>query len=94
MSPEKVGIHCPTGLFSQQEAEIIFLTEKLNQAHTAAAKLPWAQDLMEAVATLLTCERYDEESMDCTLCRGFSELRSKAAELVVRAAHLHGHRGS
>jgi len=94
MSPgeERVGVHCPIGLFSEREAEILRLTGKINQARTAADKGPWARALMESVQVLLTCEHYDEKSTDCSLCRGFSELRYKTAELVVKAGHLHSRR--
>lgn len=95
MSPgeERAGIHCPIGLFSKKEDEIVRLTGKINQARTAADKCPWAQALMESVQVLLTCEHYDEKLTDCNLCRGVSELRYKTAELVVKAGHLHSRRG-
>jgi hypothetical protein len=82
------GIRCPIGLFPRQEAEIARLTQEINRAPTAAEKAPWAQALMEAVDVLLACERYDEESLDCRLCRNFSELRRKTAALVVKAGRL------
>jgi hypothetical protein len=81
----QASIHCPIGLFPRQEEEIARLTQEINQARTAAEKAPWAQELMEAVDVLLACEQYDEESMDCRLCRSFSELRRKTAMLVVKA---------
>lgn len=84
----RAGIRCPIDLFPRQEEEIARLTQEINQAQTAAEKTPWAQELMEAVDVLLACERYDEESMDCRLCRNFSGLRRKTAALVVKAGHL------
>ena len=82
------GIRCPIGLFPRQEAEIARLTQEINRAPTAADKAPWAQALMEAVDVLLACEQYDEQSLDCRLCRNFSELRRKTAALVVKAGRL------
>ena len=82
------GIRCPIGLFPRQEAEIARLTQEINRATTAADKAPWAQALMEAVDVLLACEQYDEQSLDCRLCRNFSELRRKTAALVVKAGRL------
>jgi Mor family transcriptional regulator len=84
----QASIHCPIGLFPGQEEEIGRLTQAINQARTAAEKAPWAQALIETVDVLLACEQYDEGSMDCGLCRNFSELRRKAAALVIKAGHL------
>lgn len=84
----QASIHCPIGLFPRQEEEIARLTQEINQARTAAEKAPCAQALIEAVDVLLTCEQYDEQSLDCRLCRNFSELRRKTAALVIKAGHL------
>jgi len=88
MGAGEARIHCPIGLFHKQEAEVARLTQAINQAHMATEKAPWAEALIEAVDVLLACERYDEESLDCRLCRNFSELRRKTAALVVKAGHL------
>ena len=37
---------------------------------------------------LLACEQYDEKSMDCRLCRNFSELRRKTAGLVAQVGRV------
>jgi hypothetical protein len=84
----QASIHCPIGLFPRQEEEIAHLTQEINQARTAAEKAPWAQALIEAVDVLLACEQYDEGSINCRLCRNFSELRRKTAALVIRASRL------
>ena len=84
----QANIYCPTGLFQRQKEEIARLTPEINQARTAAEKAPWAQALIEAVDVLLACEQYDEGSMDCGLCRNFSELRRKTAALVIKAERL------
>lgn len=85
---ETTSIHCPTGLYPRQEAEVARLTEAINRARTAVEKAPWAQRLIEAVDMLLACEQCDEKSMDCRLCRNFSALRRKTASLVVQAGRL------
>lgn len=85
----QTSIRCPIGLFPRQEEEIARLTREINQAQTAAEKAPWAQTLIETVDVLLACEQYDERSIDCRLCRDFSELRRKTAALVVKAGRLH-----
>jgi hypothetical protein len=84
----RASIQCPIGLFRRQEEEINRLAQEINQARTAAEKAPWAQALMEEVDVLLACEQYDEQSLDCRLCRNFSELRRKTAALVVKAGRL------
>jgi Mor family transcriptional regulator len=84
----QASIRCAIGLFPRQEAEIAQLTQAINRAPTAAEKAPWARELIEAVDVLLACERYDEGSVDCRLCRNFSELRRKTATLVVKAGRL------
>jgi len=90
----QASIHCPIGLFPRQEEEIAHLTEEINRAWTAAEKAPWAQALIEAVDMLLACEQYDEDSLDCRLCRNFSELRRKTAALVIKAGRLGDRRRS
>jgi hypothetical protein len=90
----QASIHCPIGLFPRQEEEIARLTQEINQTRVAAEKAPWAQALIEAVDVLLACEQYDQESLDCRLCRNFSELRRKTAALVVKAGHLDDRRRS
>ncbi|MBI4759381.1 MAG: hypothetical protein HY783_10375 [Chloroflexi bacterium] len=84
----QASIRCPIGLFPRQEEEIARLTREIDQARAAAQKAPWAQALFEAVDVLLACEQYDEESLDCRLCRNFSGLRRKTATLVIKAGRL------
>lgn len=88
MEGQQATIHCPIDLFPQQEPEIIRLTQAINQARAAAEKAPWAQALIEAVDVLLACDRYDEENLNCCLCRNISDLRHKTAALVVKAGQL------
>ena len=90
----QASIHCPIGLFPSQEEEIARLTQVINQARTAVEKVPWAQALIEAVDILLACEQYDEDSLDCRLCRNFSGLRRKTAALVIKAGRLNDRRQS
>ena len=84
----QAAIRCPVGLFPRQEAEIVRLTREINQARTADERAPWAQELTDTVDVLLSCEHYDEDRVNCHLCRNFSELRHKTAALVVKAGRL------
>jgi len=90
----QANIHCPIGLFPSQEEKIARLTQVINQARTAVEKVSWAQALIEAVDILLACEQYDEDSLDCRLCRNFSGLRRKTAALVIKAGRLNDRRQS
>lgn len=85
---QQAQINCPIDLFPRQEAEIVRLTEALNAARTTEAKAPSAEALLEAVNVLLACEVYDEARLDCRLCRNFSELRAKTANLILKAGRL------
>ena len=87
-SEKQASICCPIDLFPKQEVEIAQLTRSINQAPTAAQKGPFAQSLLEAVTVLLECPAYDGQNMNCSLCRNFSELRRKTANLVVAAGRL------
>jgi len=90
----RASIQCPIGLFRGQDEEINRLAQEINQAQTAAEKAPWAQAMMEAVDVLLACEQYDEGSIDCSICRNFSELGHKTAALIVKAGRLDDRRQS
>ena len=84
----KESIHCPIDLFPQQEAEITRLTEAINQAPTAAEKVPFAQALVAAADVLLACNYHDNESMDCRLCRNLAAVRHRRAGLIVQVGRL------
>jgi len=81
-------INCPINLFSQQEEKIQRLTQSINNAGSAAQKLPYAEALIEEVEVLLTCESYSEENSNCQYCRNISELRKKTANLVIKAGRI------
>jgi hypothetical protein len=91
----QANIHCPIpkkagtfDLFSQQEEEIGRLTQTINQVQAAAQKAPHALALIEVVEVLLSCQSYDEENLNCRLCRNISQLRFKTYNLVVKAGRL------
>ncbi|MBE3118480.1 MAG: hypothetical protein IMZ50_06975 [Candidatus Atribacteria bacterium] len=85
----QANIQCPTeGLFSQQEEEIGRLTQTINQVQGAAQKAAHALVLIDAVEVLLACQAYDQENLNCRLCRNISQLRFKTYNLVVKAGRL------
>ena len=79
---QQTGIHCPIGLFEQQEPKVEALTEAINAAPAAAEKVPPARTLMDEIKVLLDCTSYDRGNANCRLCRSFSELRMKTARLI------------
>lgn len=80
----QLEIQCPIGLFEPQEAKIEVLTQAINAARTASEKAPNARMLMNEVNVLLDCASYDRANPNCGLCRSFSELRLKTANLIVK----------
>ncbi|MBL7184103.1 MAG: hypothetical protein ISS50_06600 [Anaerolineae bacterium] len=86
MAHEQAGIRCPR--FSAQERICIGLTERINNARTAAEKAARAGELIEAVQELLDCEEYEEGRLDCQYCRDVSLLRKKTAELVCKVGSI------
>jgi hypothetical protein len=83
-------IDCPLGIFADHEREIGRLTEALNLAPNPAAKAGMAGQLRDATAVLLSCAGYQEDNVNCRLCREFSRLRNQTAARVSRAAGLAG----
>jgi hypothetical protein len=83
MTPEQTGIRCAK--FQAQESLIAGLTHQINAAKTGTEKASEAKRLMEAVEVLLSCDDYSNKTPDCQYCRGFSQLRQKSAELILKA---------
>lgn len=81
-------IDCPIGLFEEVQPKIEDITSAINQAPTATEKARWAGELRDAVGPLLDCKAYDENNLNCRLCREFSQLRDKTAAVVQQAARL------
>lgn len=82
--PAQAGIHCPIGLFEQQEPKVEVLTKAINAGRTASEKAPNARMLIDEVKVLLDCASYDHANPNCRLCRNFSELRMKTASVIAR----------
>jgi tRNA U54 and U55 pseudouridine synthase Pus10 len=81
-------IHCPIDLFEGCERKIERLTAAINHAPAPEEKGRRARQLLEAVATLLNCDAYDQNNLNCRLCRDFSTLRHKTASVIEKAAAL------
>jgi len=82
------GIHCPIGLYEKHEGEIARLTAAINRSPTAHEKAQAARDLHQAVAVLLDCSAYDEDNLNCRMCREVATLREKTAAVVEKIGAL------
>ncbi len=84
----QAAIDCPIGLFEPQEAKVETLTASINTATRAPEKALVARELLREVNVLLDCASFDRSNRNCALCRNFSELRRKAATLLVEVGAL------
>jgi hypothetical protein len=75
-------IDCPIDLFADCEREIERLTAEINHAAAREEKGRLARELLRSVSRLVDCSVYDESNPSCRLCRDFSILRQKTAELI------------
>jgi len=90
MTPRRSSsrIECPIDLFKSCEREIERLTAAINHASAPEEKSRLARGLLENAATLLDCNAYDQNKLDCRLCRNLSTLRHKTATVIAKAAAL------
>ncbi|MGO9023547.1 MAG: hypothetical protein ACLQIQ_04445 [Beijerinckiaceae bacterium] len=79
------GLFCPIGLFQREEAEIESATGKINAAFSSVERALHARTIVEATKLLTSCTHFDPASLHCRLCRNFSNLRAKTAELLIQA---------
>ncbi len=79
-------LQCPINLFERIEPDIRSFTALINQTRDLRDKGDLARTLIERTQTLLDCESFDDGNMNCRLCRQFSSLRQKTAELVLKIA--------
>lgn len=81
-------IECPIALFEGCETEIERLTAAVNHASAPEEKGRLARELLQNVSTLLDCNAYDQDNLNCRLCRDLSALRRKTASVIGKAAAL------
>ena len=87
-SANAAQITCPIGIFNRLEAEQMRLTRAINLARTMLAKAGHAQDLIASASVVIACQEYNEDSLDCCLCRSVSALRRQTATLVLKATQV------
>jgi hypothetical protein len=77
-----LGIRCPIGLYEKHNGEIRRLAQTINRSSTAAEMALGAHDLREHASALLNCRAYDENDVNCRICRELSAWRKKTASVV------------
>jgi len=75
-------------IFNKQEPVINKITEEINKAAGVQEKAGWAEELLKEVKVLLECPQHDGAKLDCMNCRTICELRSRTANLVLKAGKL------
>ena len=86
MDKEQNKISCQ--IFNKQEPVINKITEEINKASGVKEKAGWAEELLKEVKVLLECPQDDGAKLDCMNCRTICELRSRTANLVLKARKL------
>ena len=81
-------IFCPIGLYEKHQGAISGLTAAINSSPTAREKARAAHDLRQAVSVLLDCGAYDENNLNCRMCREVATLRDKIAVVAEKMGAL------
>ncbi len=86
MHQEQDKISC--SIFQKQEPIIKEFTDRLNKVKDYQQKQELASDLSRYVDMVLECLEYNVDSLDCKNCRFISNLRKKAANIIIKAKGL------
>jgi len=81
-----MGIDCEK--FQQKEVIIKRLTRKINEASNVSEKAVLANQLLQEVGVLLSCEDYDSKNNNCINCHIVANLRKKTASLILKAKEI------
>ena len=76
------GIDCPIGLYQRHDGEIRRLTDAINGSSTVSEMSRAAHDLRQHACVLLDCRAYDDDNLNCRMCRDLSAWREKTAAVV------------
>lgn len=76
--------------FLDEEGKIKEITDEINRAKTYDEKAEKAQELMNEVEKLLSCEEYDKKKFDCVNCHRISEIRKDTANMFIKPEETTG----
>jgi len=62
------------------------LTREINAASDINLKASKAREMIKAVETLLSCEDYDEDDLNCVQCRMVATLRNKTSQIILHVS--------
>lgn len=79
--------------FLDEEGKIKEITDEINRAKTYDEKAEKAQELMNEVEKLLSCEEYDKKKFDCINCHRISKVRKDTANLFIKPEETTEERG-
>jgi hypothetical protein len=88
MTPRRAhaGVDCPIGLYEKHDEEITRLAQAINRSSTAVEMVRAAYDLRQHARVLLKCRAYDDNNMNCRICRDLTVWREKTASVVEQMA--------
>jgi len=64
------------------------LKQYINSGSSVGEKAKYAEELMVEAASLLKCTMYEDQNLDCNICRMIAGLHHKTAELILKAKCL------
>ncbi len=76
--------------FLDEEKRIRQITDYINSARTYDEKAEKAQELMNEVEKLLSCDEYDKKKFDCINCHRISEIRKDTANMFIKPEETTG----
>jgi len=82
MDNQEGNISC--AVFQKQEAVIKDITGKINAIEGVAGKAVFAEELRKEVDVLLSCQGFNDKSLDCENCRFIAGLRKRTADIIIK----------
>ncbi len=86
MEENKTKIRC--SIFQKQEVVIKEITDRINKSRVIQEKVKFTLELQKEVDMLLSCPDYDGKSLECKNCHFIANLRTKTANLIIKAKKL------
>jgi len=64
------------------------IKQQINHESSVDKKAKYAETLLERVACLIDCPKYNDQESDCEYCHVFAALNKRTAELIIKAKRL------